>query len=154
MIAIIDYGMGNLLSVQKALASLGAEAAVVRTPEEVEQAEALILPGVEGLGLIGGTVKRLPGKKVPQIGWNCLEEMKQSPLFTGLDGKPYFYFVHSYYAAPADPGVVAAKADYQLKFPAAFWRDKLFALQFHPEKSSKKGLMILNNFWKLVQKCS
>jgi glutamine amidotransferase len=111
-------------------------------------------PGVEGLGLIGGTVKRLPGKKVPQIGWNCLEEMKQSPLFTGLDGKPYFYFVHSYYAAPADPGVVAAKADYQLKFPAAFWRDKLFALQFHPEKSSKKGLMILNNFWKLVQKCS
>jgi glutamine amidotransferase len=110
-------------------------------------------PAVSGLGLIEGTVARLQAPKVPQIGWNCLEKLKPSPLFQGLGPKPFVYFVHSYYAVPQGQEVVAATANYQGDFPAAFWQDNIFALQFHPEKSGKVGLAILNNFWKLVQRC-
>jgi glutamine amidotransferase len=103
-----------------------------------------------GLGLFAGEVVRfpaVPGLKVPHMGWNTLTPTRPDcPLFAGLPPDPAVYFVHSYYAAPADPGCVAATADYPTPFAAAVWRDNVFATQFHPEKSQRVGAAMLKNF--------
>ena len=198
MIAIIDYGMGNLRSVQKALEAVGHEATVTPDPEVVRKASKVILPGVgafadaiaelrrtglgeafteavragkpclgvclglqllfdaseedgehQGLGLIPGRVVRFdpePGLKVPHMGWNTLRVRKPSPLLEGLEAEPSVYFVHSYYARPADPADVVAESDYPRPFAAMVSRENLTAAQFHPEKSQRVGLAMYANF--------
>lgn len=198
-IVIVDYGMGNLRSVQKAFEAVGAAADVSADPERVGDASKLVLPGVgafrdaiaklretglaaavthhiddglpflgiclgfqmlftrghedglhAGLDLFPGEVVRFaprPGLKVPHMGWNPLRLVRPDcPLFAGLPPEPAFYFVHSYYPSVGDPALVAAEADYPDPFPAAIWRDNVFATQFHPEKSQDAGKRLLKNF--------
>jgi glutamine amidotransferase len=200
-IVILDYGMANLRSVQKALERVGAAAEITGEPGRVATAEKLVLPGVgafrdaiarlrethldepivghvragkpflgiclglqllfdrsfedgehRGLGLLAGDVVRfadVPGLKVPHMGWNQLTFPRRCPLFRGLDDGAAVYFVHSYYARPADAAVVAATADYPTPFAAAVWRDNVMATQFHPEKSQQVGMAMLGNFAEL-----
>ena len=104
-------------------------------------------PGVKGLGILPGRIVRFPeGEKVPQIGWNDLHFPKESRLFQGIPQGSYVYFVHSYYLLAANEEDVAATADYSVPFHAAVEHDNVFACQFHPEKSDKVGLQILQNF--------
>jgi len=107
-------------------------------------------PGVEGLGVFEGSVKRFdiaPKLKVPQIGWNAVNQVQPNcPMFSGIDDKAYFYFVHSFYVAPADKSIVAGATDYGLNYCSAVWKDNVFAAQFHPEKSQAVGLQMLRNF--------
>lgn len=200
-IVIVDYGMANLRSVQKAFEKVGAAAQITSDPAAVAKADTLVLPGVgafrdaiarlresgldepivrhiesrkpflgiclglqllftrshedgvyEGLNVLAGDVVRfpkVPGLKVPHMGWNSLHFRPDCPLFRGLPAESAFYFVHSYYAVPADPGLTSATADYPEPFAAAVWRDNLFATQFHPEKSQAVGLAVLKNFAEL-----
>ena len=109
-------------------------------------------PGVEGLHLLDGVVKRIPdgpGIKVPHIGWNSLDFPNKGKLFEGIDEGSFVYFVHSYYLEAADPSIVKATTDYGCHIHASVEKDNIFACQFHPEKSSTVGLQILKNFAKL-----
>ena len=101
---------------------------------------------VRGLELISGEVKRFPGRKVPQIGWNSTNARASSKLFRGLPENTFFYYIHSYYAAPRDSSAVAAEAEYYLPYCAAIERGGLAAVQFHPEKSGAWGLKLLENW--------
>lgn len=106
-------------------------------------------PGVKGLGLVPGRIRRIPdgpGRKVPQIGWNDIKTNPDSRLFRGIADGSYVYFVHSYYLDAADKSVVAATTEYGVKIDAAVEAGNIYACQFHPEKSSKVGLEILKNF--------
>lgn len=197
MITIVDYGMGNLHSVEKALQSLGLETHLASTAAELDKAEKLVLPGVgafgdamrglheqglvdslrsyassgrplfgiclgmqilfesseedpgvEGLGLLKGTVKRFPAMKlkVPHMGWNRLQIKTASPWFADLGADPYVYFVHSYYVVPEQEEATAATTDYGIEFTSAVAFDNVGGTQFHPEKSQATGLRILRNF--------
>ncbi len=197
MIGIIDYGMGNLRSVQKAFEYLGHAVAICRTPAEAEDTSGLVLPGVgafedaadhlrkhglwefilreiesgkpflgiclgyqllferseegrgevPGLRVLPGTVRRFGNAlKVPHMGWNSVDIIGGEPLFRGVPNGSYFYFVHSYYPDPEDQTIIAARTDYQLRFAAAIAYGNIYAVQFHPEKSSREGLRILGNF--------
>lgn len=112
--------------------------------------------GVEpGLGIVSGIVRRFkpePGITIPHMGWNQLELIEPTnPLWNNLPAQPWVYFVHSYYAEPADPSVTAATITHgSQRATAAIAQDNLLAVQFHPEKSSKAGLQILDNFVALV----
>lgn len=207
MIAIIDYGMGNLRSVQKALERSGVEAAVTSSAEDVRRARGIVLPGVgafgkamenldrlglseviiedvrrgkpflgiclgyqllfesseerfgegagepAGLGILKGKVCRFPRwVKVPQIGWNQLRLVKETELFRGVSDGDYAYFVHSYFPVPEDRTIVAATTEYGVEFASAIAVDNIWAVQFHPEKSSRVGLTILANFAEAVQR--
>ena len=198
-LAIVDYGMANLRSVQKAFERVGVAADITSDPDRLAKAAKVVLPGVGafqdtiarlretglaesitshihsgkpflgiclglqllftrshedgffgGLDLFRGDVVRfpeVPGLKVPHMGWNALRFPRPNcPLFAGLPPDPAVYFVHSYYAAPADRGVVAAEADYPTPFCAAVWKENVYAVQFHPEKSQDVGLAMLRNF--------
>ena len=201
MIAIIDYGMGNLRSVQKAFEYLDHEAVVTAEPDMVDRAAKVVLPGVgavedamaelrrraliepvllaiesgspflgiclgmqllfetshengphEGLGILGGEVVRFelpPEYSVPHMGWNQLMIRRRAPILEGIGQGTQFYFAHSYYVVPADPGVIATETDYYEPFCSMVWRDNLFATQFHPEKSQSDGLRLLGNFAEL-----
>jgi glutamine amidotransferase/cyclase len=110
--------------------------------EESEEA-----PGVQGLGILRGRVRRFDIElSVPHIGWNGLRFQKQSPIFDGLSGTEKFYFVHSYYVAPAERSAVLTTTDYGTEFVSAVCRENLVATQFHPEKSGDSGLLLLKNF--------
>ena len=198
MIAIIDYGAGNLQSVRKAFDYLGVQTQVTSDPKVLLDAEAAILPGVgafgdsmqalesvgmvqpirdfvtsnrpflgiclgmqllfegseespgvPGLGILKGTIARIPaekGLKIPHIGWNSLALRQQGGLFQGLEEEPYVYFVHSYYLHASDPSIVSAQTEYGVVIDAAVCRCSLHAVQFHPEKSGKTGLAMLKNF--------
>lgn len=198
MIAIIDYGMGNLASVKNAFLKLGYDVMITARPVEILQAEKVVLPGVgafadaignirrlgldqvifelvkretpllgiclgmqllmtesyengvyKGLDIIPGRVEKfqIPSQyKVPQIGWNSIEVNPASRLLTGIPSGSYFYFVHSYYIVPEDEAVVAARTEYGVSFVSALEKGRIFATQFHPEKSSELGLTILKNF--------
>lgn len=196
MIAIVDYGMGNLFSVEKALERIGAVALVTENPEDLARAEKIILPGVgafgdamrelekrelatalkcevkkgkillgiclglqvfferseespgiQGLGLLPGEVKRFfTHLKVPHMGWNQLNLKKSAPLYRGIEQGSFVYFVHSYYVVPQNPDDIATTTDYDGEFTSSVWRGNLMATQFHPEKSQEKGLRILKNF--------
>jgi imidazole glycerol-phosphate synthase subunit HisH len=202
MIGIVDYGMGNLFSVSKALERLNADYFISGDKEELLRADALLLPGVgsfrdamevlqvdtikefaatgkpllgiclgmqllfedsdengltKGLGLLPGKVRRFPGKnvagetyKVPHMGWNKLEFVKSSPLLEGLE-EDYVYFVHSYYVSAENTETLLAKANYHEEVSAIVGKDNIFGMQFHPEKSSKLGMALLNNFLNLVE---
>lgn len=197
-IAIIDYQMGNLRSVQKGFERVGYQADIVADPRQIGPTDKVVLPGVgafgdaiaelrrrdfvpvikdviaanrpflgiclglqmlldvgyeggehEGLGILRGTVKRfeLPHEfKVPHMGWNRGRIVRPAPILRETAPETYFYFVHSYYVAPADPNVIAIETDYGGPFTAMIWRDNLFATQFHPEKSQAEGLKLLKNF--------
>lgn len=198
MIVIIDYGMGNLRSVQKGFERVGHAAIVSNDPDQIARAEKIVLPGVgafedaiaelrrrelvapilsaiesgkpflgiclglqllfdvsyengrhEGLGVLRGEVVRfeLPRPySVPHMGWNQLRIVRRGPVLADACEGDHVYFVHSYYVAPADAGVIAAETDYGGPFCAAVWRDNIFATQFHPEKSQSIGLAMLKNF--------
>ena len=203
MTAIIDYGAGNLQSVEKALRHIGCGCFVTADPAELRQARAAVLPGVgafgdamkslrargleepirafiasgkpflgiclglqllfesseespgvAGLGLLKGKILRLPaesGLKIPHIGWNSLALKEGEPLFAGLPQEPYVYFVHSYYLQ-AQEDVVTATAAYGATIHAAVRKGNLMACQFHPEKSGRVGLQILENFAAMLGK--
>ena len=104
-------------------------------------------PGVEGLGLLPGSVRRFKGGelKVPHMGWNELRLVRDHPVLDGLDGEA-FYFVHSYYPEPAEAGDLLGETEYGVRFCAAAGRENLVAVQFHPEKSSRAGLRLYENF--------
>jgi len=219
VIVIVDYGMGNLRSVQKAFERIGRAASVSDRPEAVASAERLVVPGVgafgdamaalrwrnlvepirefcargrpflgiclglqvlfdeseemprgcaapgagapaapagpleKGLGLVRGRVVRFgpqvvqQGLKVPHMGWNAVEVVRPSPLFHGMPKEGvYFYFAHSYYAAPADKAVMAGRTDYGGPFASSIASGNILATQFHPEKSQAVGLAMLENF--------
>jgi len=108
-------------------------------------------PGVAGLGLVPGTVRRfkeMPGLKIPHIGWNSAEpRTPDAGRWQGLGTEPYFYFVHSYFPVPDDASVIAAQSSYgEDVFAAAIELPNLLACQFHPEKSQQAGLRLISNF--------
>lgn len=111
-------------------------------------------PGIKGLGLLAGKIRKLPGGtglKIPHMGWNSLEIMDGKRLFRDIDQGAYVYFVHSYYLEASDPAHVAAVTEYGTRIHAAVEHNNLFACQFHPEKSGETGLQILRNFAGLTE---
>ncbi len=202
-IAIVDYGMGNLRSVARAIEHVAPEARVQITGSaaDIAAADRVVFPGqgamrdcmrhldesglresvllaartkplmgvcvgeqmlfdrseegpTDGLGIFPGEVRRFAGPafegedrlKVPQMGWNRVRQTQAHPLWAGVPDNAYFYFVHSYYAVPADAGLTAGETDHGLAFTCAVARDNIFATQFHPEKSAALGLQIYRNF--------
>lgn len=108
--------------------------------------------GVEGLHILDGQILRIPdqpGLKIPHIGWNSLTLQNDGRLFEGIEENPYVYFVHSYYLKAKDENIVKATAEYSTTIHASVEQGNVFACQFHPEKSGKVGLSILNNFAEL-----
>lgn len=107
-------------------------------------------PGVPGLGIFSGTVRRfnLPKElKVPQIGWNRINEVQPDcPMFDGIETGSFFYLVHSYYVCPENSEIVAGITDYGIQYCSCTWKENVFATQFHPEKSQRAGLRMLRNF--------
>ena len=108
-------------------------------------------PGVRGLGLVPGAVRRFkeaPGLKIPHMGWNSVVPRKpETGNWAGLGPEPYFYYVHSYFPVPDDAAVIAAQTSYgEDNFAAAIELPNLFACQFHPEKSQDAGLRLIRNF--------
>lgn len=111
---------------------------------------------VDGLGIYRGRVLRFPAEamkqqdgtrlKVPQMGWNRVYQRQRHPLFAGIEDGAWFYFVHSYFAAPEECPLIAASASYGLPFACAVARGNVFATQFHPEKSARCGLRLFSNF--------
>jgi glutamine amidotransferase len=196
---VLDYGIGNLRSAEKALQRQGGDARLTADRREIEAADGLVLPGVghfgacmraltdrgldvlareaidadrpflgicvgaqvlfeasaeepgtRGIGAVPGSVERLAaGVKHPQMQWNRLDVRRSSSMLDGLDGPIWMYFVHSYAPVP-DPAVadavVVATCDYGGPVVAAIEQGRLWATQFHPEKSSDAGLRLLSNF--------
>ena len=106
-------------------------------------------PGVDGLGILKGEILRIPdqpGLKIPHMGWNSLKFQNNGRLFKGIPEDSYVYFVHSYYLKAREEGIVTATTEYSTHIHASVEKDNVFACQFHPEKSSKYGLKILENF--------
>jgi imidazole glycerol-phosphate synthase subunit HisH len=112
-------------------------------------------PGVKGLDVFPGEVVRFTpvirekGLKIPHMGWNNLQIKQKCPILEGVS-EDFMYFVHSFYVKPSDESIVAASVDYGLEVPSVVFKDNVFATQFHPEKSGEIGLLILQNFLKLV----
>lgn len=106
-------------------------------------------PGVSGLGIFRGQVRKFPqgAVKIPQIGWNSVKWTERArALYTNLPPDPFFYFVHSYYPAPSDESIVAGYTEYGDRFASAIATKNLLATQFHPEKSQESGLLLLRQF--------
>ena len=109
-------------------------------------------PGVKGLSILPGKIKRFPGSadlKVPQIGWNDIVESK-GRLLEGINKETYFYFVHSYYLECEDTSIVTSRTEYGITYDSSVEKGNVFATQFHPEKSSDAGLKVLSNFLKIA----
>ncbi|WP_035765911.1 imidazole glycerol phosphate synthase subunit HisH [Butyrivibrio sp. NC2002] len=109
--------------------------------------------GATGLGILEGTIRRIPDDngrlKIPQIGWNNLKLQNNGRLFSGIAEDSYVYFVHSYYLTAKDESIVKATCEYGTTIHASVEKGNVFACQFHPEKSSDTGMMILENFTKI-----
>jgi glutamine amidotransferase len=201
MIAIVDYGMGNLRSVTNAFRKLGADVVITREKEIIGASGAVVLPGVgafgkcienlkglglfdfikelivkdklylgiclgmqilfeaseespgvEGMGVIKGRVPRFTGNvKVPHMGWNSIEIVKGHRIFEGVENGSHFYFVHSFYCLPEEEEAVATKTTYGVDFASSVQKGNVFACQFHPEKSQRIGLRLLQNFIRLAK---
>jgi glutamine amidotransferase len=105
-----------------------------------------------GLGIVPGKVVRFdsqPGLKIPHMGWNTLEIATPNPLLSGIPGGSHVYFVHSYFVVPTDDSVIATRTFHGQPFVSMIARDSLYATQFHPEKSQRIGLKLLENFARL-----
>jgi glutamine amidotransferase len=201
MITVIDYGMGNLRSVVKALELFTDQVRVSDDPASIKDSKALIMPGdgafamamdhleklgwteplkeyiadggyffgiclgyqllfssseefghSKGLDIIPGKVVRFPegGLKVPHMGWNSVKILSGSKFLKGLPDESYFYFIHSFYPAVENREWVVGEASYGATFPCIVGRGNLIATQFHPEKSHRHGLMIVENFVRTV----
>jgi len=102
----------------------------------------------QGLDLIPGIVKEIPknGYKIPHMGWNNIDILQQSKIIKNINKNEHFYFANSYYFQPNDQGNIIAQIDYSIKMPVIIEKNNITAIQFHPEKSSKQGLQILENF--------
>jgi glutamine amidotransferase len=202
VIAVIDYGRGNLGSVEKAFRRVGIPATITQDPRSVDEADAVVLPGDgafhdamanldrlgllpavrraldgrrpffgiclgyqllfstseefgegRGLDVVPGAVCRLPaGRKIPHMGWNRVEHAGELRLFDGIPSGAHFYFVHSYYpvVASSEP-LRAAWCEYGVRFAAAIEVGRIHATQFHPEKSQRWGLRMLENFAAIVK---
>jgi glutamine amidotransferase len=204
MIGIVDYGMGNLLSVKNAFEYLGENVETISDPSGLEAVQKIVLPGVgafgdcmknlkekgfvtalhhhvlqekipimgiclgmqvmskiglegghiEGLGWFDAEVVKLkPSDKtfrVPHVGWTDIKYNQDSPLFRGLNGKPDFYFVHSYHVKCSNSAEVDACYDFGYNVTASIRKNNIFGTQVHPEKSQEHGLKVLENFinWK------
>ena len=200
-IAIIDYGAGNLRSVEKAFQQVGAAAEVTKDKNTIRGAKGIVFPGVgsfdaaikelralslegvieeaialgkpflgiclgmqhlfeaseegkeKGLAILPGSVKKFnfagspwSNLSIPHMGWNRLLIKRRAPIFEGIEDGTMFYFAHSYYATPRDEQIVATRTDYGIEFVSAVWKDNIYGIQFHPEKSGEKGLRVLKNF--------
>jgi len=202
-VVVIDYGMGNLHSVAKALEHVGGRVTVTDDARQIAAADRVVLPGVgaigdclaeirrrdlEGVileaaasrpflgvcvgmqalldvseesgqtrcfGLFAGRVARFSDHlrdaqggalKVPHMGWNRVIQRFEHPLWHGIEDASRFYFVHSFYAIPSAPEVIAGSSEHGIEFAAALARGNLFAAQFHPEKSQHAGLQLYRNF--------
>ena len=99
-----------------------------------------------GLGIFPGRVRLFPEGLVPQIGWNQARIVREDPLMAGIPDNSYFYFVHSYYVDPEDRAAVIAETDYHIGYASIVGNNRVYGIQFHPEKSQQKGLRILQNF--------
>ena len=200
LIAVLDYGIGNLRSAEKALEHVGADARLTADTEIIDRADAVVLPGVgnfgrcmtalrdsgldevaigsagsgrpflgicvgmqllyggsqespgvTGLGILDGTVRRLPeGVKHPQMQWNTVRARRDTPLLDGLGDEPWMYFVHSF--APELTDDVVATCDYGGEVTAIAQRGNVMATQFHPEKSGASGMALLANFVGLTRR--
>ena len=105
-------------------------------------------PGFSGLSFLKGICQRFESGKVPQIGWNCVTQVRSDcPMFEGIKNDEFFYLVHSYYVCPEDQSIVAGTTEYGINYCSCVWKDNVFATQFHPEKSQTAGLRMLQNFW-------
>lgn len=109
-------------------------------------------PEVNGFSILNGNVIKFKNKKVkvPHIGWNTIKIIKKSTIFEGIKNNSYFYFDHSYYVAPEDKSIIAAKTDYGEIFCSAIIYNNIYGVQFHPEKSHKNGLLFLKNFVSII----
>ena len=114
--------------------------------ENSEEAPPVDGKEVNGLSVIPGIVRRFPGRKIPQIGWNQTSARPHSIMFKGIPADNFFYYIHSYFADPADDSVSAAEAEYYLRYCSAVEQGALAAVQFHPEKSGAAGLALLQNW--------
>jgi imidazole glycerol phosphate synthase glutamine amidotransferase subunit len=114
--------------------------------ESSEEAPPVDGKEVCGLSVIPGTVRRFPGRKIPQIGWNQTSARPHSIMFKSIPADSFFYYIHSYYADPANDSVCAAEAEYYLRYCSAVEQGALAAVQFHPEKSGAAGLALLRNW--------
>ena len=146
MAKLREYGLVQVIYdvVEKKTPFLGICLGLQLLFESSEESE-----GVAGLGILPGKIIRIPdqeGLKIPHMGWNNLKVKEGAKLFQGLPEDPYVYFVHSYYLQAACEEDVAATTEYSTLIHASVERDQVFACQFHPEKSSKTGLKILENF--------
>jgi len=103
-------------------------------------------PEQQGLSIIPGTVRRFPCRKIPQIGWNRTAARSGTQLFKDIPDNSFFYYIHSYYAEPANSAVCAAEAEYSVRYCCSIERGALSAVQFHPEKSGTAGLALLRNW--------
>jgi glutamine amidotransferase len=201
VLAVVNYGVGNLRSIRKAAEKAGGRGLVTDKPDDIAKADALILPGVgafdsamsllssnlsvvrelaerrvpilgiclgmqvlfseseegksQGLDIIHGMVVRFKGElKVPHMGWNTLKIRSSHPLLDGVQTGSYAYFVHSYYPQPKVGGVVIAATDYGVEFPSAVAQGLVHGLLFHPEKSGRLGLRVLENFVRMVREAT
>ena len=205
-IAIVDYGMGNYHSVERALRHAAPEADIRLCSEaaDIDAADRVVFPGqgampdcmrtlvaaglheavlrasrakpllgvcvgeqmlfersqegnTPSLAVFPGTVERFRGPaferraghetlKIPHMGWNTVRQVRAHPLWAGIPDLTHFYFVHSYYACPADPALVVGESDYGSPVACAVAADNIFAVQFHPEKSADHGLRLYRNF--------
>jgi imidazole glycerol-phosphate synthase subunit HisH len=112
----------------------------------------------KGLGVIAGEVPRFPPSqdlKVPEIGWNRVKQVREAAIWADIPDESYFYFVHSYYPAPANSAanLTIGTTDYGIEYCSAIARDNLFGVQFHPEKSGAIGLKLYSNFLRFAQTC-
>ena len=199
MIAVIDYGAGNLQSVVKAFRHIGCECEITNDIEQILNADGAVLPGVgsfgdamnsmracgadkavkdfvstgkpflgiclglqllfsgseespnaAGLSLLEGTITKIPNKngtlKIPHMGWNSLDIKNNNGLFKGIEQGAYVYFVHSYFLKAKDDSIVSSQTEYGTVIDASVSLNNIMATQFHPEKSGKTGLQMLNNF--------
>ncbi len=197
MIAVVNYGVGNLKSILKAVEYVGGRAIVTGDAKQIAEADGVILPGVgafkaaisrlnemretidgltvpvlgiclgmqlfatestegglhRGLDYIPGRVVRFPNSvgKIPHMGWNTVEIVKDHEIFDGVDDGSYVYFVHSYYMQ-TDEKFVIARTEYGISFASGVARDNYIGLQFHPEKSGRVGLRMVENFVEMCRR--
>jgi len=122
-------------------------------PPNASRAAANGVQAAAGLGVFAGKVVRFSdrnGLKIPPIGWNQLDLVKpECPLYRGIASGSYVYFVHSFFPKPVDESIVATRTEYGETFASSVWRDNVFATQYHPEKSQRVGLLLLQNFGEL-----